>query len=77
MWSLRIGYTINCLKQPNPAMTDDTHPPASADGAASPDEPALTPDEEPVFTGTLFLTLLLLMMIFGFWAMMYLVLLDR
>ena len=45
---------------------------------ASPaDEPSLPPEEQPVVTGTLFLTLLLLMLIFGFWAMMYLVLLER
>lgn len=36
------------------------------------------PDEgEPVIAGTLFLTTLLLIMIFGFWAMMYLTLIHR
>jgi hypothetical protein len=35
------------------------------------------PQEEPVITGTLFFTTLLLIMIFGFWAMMYLTLLNR
>lgn len=33
--------------------------------------------EEPVTTGTVFLTLIFLMMIFGFWIMMYVTLLDR
>ena len=37
----------------------------------------IPPDEEPVFTGTLFLMVILLMLIFGFWAMMYGTLLDR
>jgi hypothetical protein len=37
----------------------------------------LPPDEEPIFTGTLFLMVLLLMLIFGFWAMMYVTLLNR
>lgn len=40
-------------------------------------EPTLPPEEQPVVTGTLFLTLVLLMLIFGFWAMMYLILLGR
>lgn len=33
--------------------------------------------EEPVTTGTIFLTLIFLMMIFGFWMMMYVILLER
>lgn len=37
----------------------------------------IPPDEEPVFTGTLFLMVILLMLIFGFWAMMYATLLER
>ena len=37
----------------------------------------LAPGEEPVVTGTLFLTLIFLMMIFGFWVLFYLLLLDR
>ena len=41
------------------------------------EEAELTPEEEPVVTGTLFLMLLFLMMIFGFWAMMYLVMINR
>lgn len=38
---------------------------------------SLPPGEEPIFTGTLFLMVILLMLIFGFWAMMYATLLDR
>lgn len=52
---------------------------ASASPTA-PQEPHSEPpdeQEEPVVTGTVFLTLILLMMIFGFWALMYLTLLDR
>jgi hypothetical protein len=44
------------------------------------DEPASTSDAEepePVFTGTLFLMVILLMLIFGFWVMMYLTMLER
>ena len=43
------------------------------------DSPPQTEDtqEEPVIRGTLFLTLILLMLIFGFWMMMYFELLDR
>ena len=37
----------------------------------------LPKEEEPVFTGTLFFMVILLMLIFGFWAMMYATLLDR
>lgn len=40
-------------------------------------EENLPPHEEPVFTGTLFLMVILLMLIFGFWAMMYATLLNR
>lgn len=39
--------------------------------------PELPPEEEPVVTGTLFLMVILLMLIFGFWAMMYALLLER
>ncbi len=34
-------------------------------------------EEEPVITGTLFLNTLILIMIFGFWVMMYFTLLGR
>jgi hypothetical protein len=51
----------------------------AAEPAESPPGEAgqLAPEEEPVFTGTLFLMLILLMLIFGFWVMMYVTLLNR
>lgn len=48
-----------------------------ATGSPDPGETELTPEEEPVTTGTLFLMVVFLMMIFGFWAMMYTTLLER
>lgn len=33
--------------------------------------------EEPETSGTVFLTLVLLMLIFGFWVMMYVILIDQ
>ena len=33
--------------------------------------------EEPVITGTLFLNAIILIMIFGFWVLMYFTLLER
>ena len=53
----------------------DPHP-VSNEPADQP-KSSLPPEEEPVVTGTIFLTLILLMMIFGFWAMMYYELLNR
>ena len=57
---------------------------APATGVAPSDEAATDAEatdvasaEEPVVTGTLFLTLLFLMMIFGFWATIYILLLNR
>lgn len=50
-------------------------PPAT--GSADPRATNVAEDEEPVTTGTLFLTLILLMLIFGFWGMMYGMLLGR
>jgi flagellar biogenesis protein FliO len=45
-------------------------------GATS-EPPPEAENEEPTFTGTLFLMAILLMLIFGFWVMMYLTLLER
>ena len=42
-----------------------------------PPETAGDTPEEPILRGTIFLTLVLLMLIFGFWMMMYFELLDR
>lgn len=67
------------------AMTDDPTfmpPEGAADllPATGTDDSELTelkPEEEPNTTGTLFLTIIFLMFIFGFWVMMYLILLER
>lgn len=48
-----------------------------ATGTDKPEETELDPDEEPTTTGTLFLTLVFLMLIFGMWVMMYLILIER
>ncbi len=52
-------------------------PHAPATGSADPADTELSKEEEPVTTGTLFLTMILLMLIFGFWIIMYVMLLDR
>lgn len=56
---------------------EEIRDPAPGTGSADEEATELKPEEEPVVTGTLFLTLIFLMMIFGFWAMMYMTLLDR
>lgn len=58
-------------------MTDDTLKTTPSTGSTDPEQTELMPEEEPVVTGTLFLTLILLMLIFGFWIMMYFLLLNR
>ena len=68
----------------------DRHESRSAAGDPLPDAPAapatgavdrafteLAAGEEPVATGTLFLTVVILMIIAAFWAIIYLRLLDR
>lgn len=52
-------------------------PDAPATGAVDRAFTELAPGEEPVATGTLFLTVLILMIIAAFWAIMYIQLLDR
>ncbi len=58
-------------------MTDleGTAPPEATGSQDSHDE--LPADQEPVVTGTVLLTMIFLMMIFGFWALMYVTLLNR
>lgn len=46
-------------------------------GSADPSETDLAPEEEPVTTGTLFLTLVILMIIGAVWIVMYRRLLDH
>ncbi len=50
---------------------------APATGTTDDDATHVQPVEEPNTTGTLFFTLFLLMVIFGFWAVMYVELLNR
>lgn len=54
-------------------------PPVQASATGTEDRRAteLAEAEEPVTTGTLFLNLILLMIIFGFWVLLYSTLLDR
>lgn len=50
---------------------------AAATGSPFEDDTELTDEEEPIATGTLFLTVVLLMLIFGVWVTMYGFLLNR
>ena len=50
---------------------------APATGSASSDETEIEGEEQPIATGTLFLTIVLLMLIFGIWAILYGMLLGR
>jgi hypothetical protein len=59
-------------------MTEgDPTAPAPATGTNDPHATELSPGEEPVVTGTLFLTFLLLVVIGGIWVVMYRLLLTR
>lgn len=67
---------------PAPDPYDDPYRPlpaaqVPATGAHDARATEMSQAEEPVTTGTLFLTLVLLMIIFGFWALMYNLLLNR
>lgn len=57
-----------------PASTEGITP---ATGSPDPQRTELAPGEEPVVTGTLFLTLIILMIIAGFWVIIYQRLLTR
>lgn len=53
---------------------------AAADRTTGADDPAATsiqPAEQPDLRGTLFIMIIFLMMIFGFWLLMYFELLNR
>ena len=52
-------------------------PTAPATGSTDPEATELTREEEPNITGTLFLTMILLMIIAAFWVIIYMRLLDR
>ena len=61
----------------DPSRPAPPHEIVPATGSADPRETELAPEEEPVTTGTLFLMIIFLMMIFGFWIIMYTLLLNR
>jgi hypothetical protein len=50
---------------------------APATGTSDPRKTELAPDEEPVTTGTLFLTMIILMIIGAIWVIIYGRLIDR
>ena len=52
-------------------------PIAPATGASDPRLTEVAPEEEPSTPGTLFLCVILLMIVAGFWIIIYLRLLDR
>ena len=58
-------------------MTDETRSDAPATGSPSPPDTEIAPEEEPVVTGALFLSMVMLMLIAGAWVVMFLTLLDR
>lgn len=58
-------------------MTEPREKHARATGSDTPEESELRPDQEPVVIGTLFFMIIFLIMIFGFWALMYLSLWER
>ena len=51
-------------KETSPELSQETHS-------------EVEPVQEPVISGTLFLTMVFLMMLFGFWILFYLTMLDR
>ena len=50
---------------------------APVTGSQSSRDTEIAPDEEPVVTGALFLSMVMLMLIAGAWVVMFLKLLDR
>lgn len=66
--------------EPGDELPPDSAPPAQtapATGSADPLKTELAPGEEPVTTGTLFLTMIILMIIGAVWVIAYGMLLDR
>jgi hypothetical protein len=53
------------------------HPRAPATGSTRPFETEVTPEEEPVVTGALFLSMVMLMLIAGAWIVMFWRLVER
>lgn len=56
---------------------DDPLRTAAGTGTTDPSKAELTPGEEPVTTGTLFLTTIILILIGAIWVIVYARLLDR
>jgi hypothetical protein len=50
---------------------------APATGSSSPRDTEIAPEEEPVVTGALFLSMVMLILIAGAWAVMFWTLLGR
>jgi hypothetical protein len=50
---------------------------APATGSPLKRDTELAPEQEPVATGTLFLMIIFLMLLFGIWAILYAMLLER
>jgi hypothetical protein len=66
--------------EPGDGRPPDSAPPAHtapATGSTDPLKTELAPGEEPVTTGTLFLTMIILMIIGAVWVIAYRMLLDR
>ena len=57
-------------------MSDD-RPRSPATGSTSHRETEIAPEEEPVVTGALFLSMVMLILIAGAWAVMFLTLVER
>lgn len=66
-------------RDPNemPPLPSLPTPEASATGTTQPAQTELAPEEEPSTPGTLFLCVILLMIIAGFWVVIYLRLIGR
>lgn len=58
-------------------MKDDPRPDTPATGSTAPGDTRIAPEEEPVVTGALFLSMVMLMLIAGAWVVMFLTLLER
>lgn len=65
------------MSRSEPLEALEEAPVAPATGAYPPQLTELAPGEEPVTTGTFFLTIVILMIIAAFWVIIYLRLIDR
>jgi hypothetical protein len=58
-------------------MADQPANQAPATGSSAPRDTEIAPEEEPVVTGALFLSMVMLMLIAGAWVLMFLTLIHR